>query len=855
MSKLNCILNNFQQENFKEAIRELANIAIEKNTADRIKNPNTKLLKLTVDDIYNDFKKEGLDVDKESIAFLYQSEFKNDIDAGDKVYQTQKELEGYKNTYGNVQKTVKDALINAGFFKINKEGNKILDWHKIMYPLSNAQRKSADGKKISTEEQKKAIKDAIKSHVENVVNKDDSITDKPTEIKKQIDVIEQQLQNDWKNIIANAIARKNNTLNSKNTKNISNQHPAVKRLAELVAMGLTEGDNEYKEAVRKIIGVSDASQDVLKEIDDIGRILNKMQEQKVGFNSDAAASLEVKINALIHHANFIDMPTWSKVLNMIKGLFDLANLAILNNPANRGENALSSLKEIKMMEQTYGKVPKEIKQLGSFIKKDISRYGGVDVGGVTNNFLGDKQTIHIINDFIQIFGTTEKSKAWISRVFNFINGVTALNGNDNKAKIQLTWVKFLHGMEQVLQAKNPNMPKSEITKILHEQIFGEKWNDARFRAEAFMREIDNTGKYLKINKFTIERFTADLIKSELVENTKINLSSDEIDSIYKAAFTSAGYGLGHVPNNLTSRALANMKRDSAEKIKKALDNKDYYAYNKAMIMDVLLNRGLFRMIGGGTNWAVIKLQTGGLGIVTGIRRKGDIYNKNSKRMSELTPKELEETILETQRVNDRFSRGVKGALLNTIFLIAGIYAKSQFDDDDFEKMAEFMGENRWANKYVNKFLPFYLQALYAFEMQKYTKEGNSGIGNFRSYSPARQFLFNTISYKDESSLDKLIQNSINVAYPIGKKESTQKGNRNKAIEGLSKTVSDWVNINPLPYKTVVDVLDIVKTFEHGGINYKKGKSSKEYKDMSYPELFWSGANTMSYELNKKGKGE
>lgn len=863
MSKLDCILNKNQIEPVKEAMRDIADLVLS------AKQNTNREIKVTADEIFKEFKKYEVDVDLKSIAYLYRDVFASHIDNNSSNFQTEEELSKYENAVSSLSDNVKKALINGGFYKTNRNGDKVLDWYKIMNPISLLNSKNNSGNEVDISQQKKAVYDKIKEFVTGEVNNDDSITDKQSTINERVSEIQDQLKNEWAQIISNAISKKAIGLNKANEKpKTSSQSSAINRLGKMVALGLTESDNEYNEAMRKVLGISPKSQSVLSELDELGRISFELINSEYGDNNELGVELERQANILISRARHYESNVLYKLATVFRSLVDLGNLSILNNPANRGENWLSSKKELAMMQKVYGMTPKEIKELGSQIKKDISRRGGADFGGVTNQFFGDRQTQDIIREAISKYIKDPFNKRAFNRMFNFIFGTTALNGNDSATKAQLTWIKFISGLEDILLSKDPSMTKKEVRDKLNEQLFGKKWEEYKSKAREFMNHIDPEGKHLTINEQTVTRFAADIAKAELIGAREIDLDLSEVDSAYRAAYTSAGRGIGHVPNNITSRYLQNLKREQAEKINKLLKHKEYSKAGVEMIIDAVVSRGIFRMIGGGMNWGILKLQTGGLGIIGGAYGyKVDAKSfKNKKTLSELTPKEIQDTIETTQKVNDRLARGTFGAVSNTALMLVVLGAlKYGMGDDDEEKkkwkaMSKYLNEHRFVNRYLNKFLPLYIATYFNHKLQQAQPKGYAQMPNSYAYNPALSQYKQLFFYNDETNIDKIVSTTINAAFkePIKKDvtlygEAKAKEIQNKNNFGkLSESISNLLNIDPLPYRAVSDMVDIYRTVVNKeGFDYTKAYDKNE----SYFDAIVDGMLSVNNDLIKKPIGE
>lgn len=744
MVGLNCLLTNVSHiKLIGEAMRNMSDTILASKPA----------AKITVSDLYNRLKKHGVDIDLESAAYIYSDVFANEINQFNN-YETDSEIAEYATKYPPVSAEVKKALMDAGYKKKTSSGVEILDWTQLMQKTEDEIRQEISDKGLGNE-----------------------------------DEILGSLQNEWKQVISTALIKAKNDLSRRNEDISHSERTAIDKVADLHARGLfTDFKDDYQNAIHKAIGTSRETLDDLHQINELSKTARLLQLSSYGTNNFIGQQLQSQINAVINKARFRDASFLYQATKAISGLFELANLAILNNLGNRAQNFLSGINGRNISALQYGYANKEIRNLAKQTKRDVIRGGGIDFGEVSNMFNGDRTSTDAVREFLTKWipnQTAERAANW---TFNQLMGVASLNGVDNYVKIKNTWTRFIQGMEDVLVSKGMN--KKEARQKLNEELFGQKWSEARKAAKQTMEDIKNKGGVITINDQTVERFAADVVKAQLINNKII--TQEQLDGAWNAAYKTAGMEMGHVSNNIVTTQLNKLKEYQQEKIETALNKGQYNkaAYN--VIVDLFSSKMLFRFMGGGTNWIVLKLEKGGLGLVTGMG--GRIANnadfKNKKHISEMSGTEIEETITNIQKTNDKTARGTAGLMVNATLLILAKAVLEGDDEDERKKrrLLDWMEKNRWSNKYINNIVPFYLTAYLTWERQK--RMGTKDISNFYKYSPVRSYAYNMINQQEEGKLEKLL-------------EGAGKVFGDKPDEGLGKigeVTGNFFNVDPIPYR-------------------------------------------------------
>ncbi len=227
-----------------------------------------------------------------------------------------------------------------------------------------------------------------------------------------------------------------------------------------------------------------------------------------------------------------------------------------------------------------------------------------------------------------------------------------------------------------------------------------------------------------------------------------------------------------------------------------------------MLTDLFVSKMVFRFAGGGTNWLVLKLQKGGLGIIMGLAGKmAEDSGLDSKRIAVMSKDEISQTLGKVQQHNDEIARGTAGLLVNAALLLI---AKAAFDwcekpaecEERKEDLLNWMERNRWSNKYINNIVPFYLTGYIAWEKQK--RMGIEGMANMYRYSPARAYAYNLFNQREDSQTEKLVKGIGNIYDEDEEKQEKGKGE-------MGEILGQYFNINPVPYRIFKDAY----TLAHG----------------------------------------
>ena len=585
----------------------------------------------------------------------------------------------------NPKAFTQQALIDAGYgreitvtTKQGKEQRQVLDWKKLA------------GKEMDVT--------AIQNIVEQAL-KDKGFT--PAQISR----MQYAFVQEFTNLRASVIDKSLKALRQMNEpKKASERKSSAKRLAELFDLGLfDQNSDEFDYLINKAIGLSDIGQEAFFEAKKLSESLKEIYSMNSNefFTRQFIREINLKVSKLLNKVAFNEGNNWYRVTSVVSELMNLGLRTKLQTLKQFFDNQISGrqerlIQDIGTMFQK-GTDTKELKKLrskyASLIKDDITKNAGLYFGEVNSPFLTKSQ----IEDYIN----SRTDNQFYHLVVSSMLGKSYLEGADSMNKADSTEKFFISMLLKVMTDKsNPNrMTPEEALQFVNEQLTGQKFEDALKESEKIINQINTqAGKIVLANtKQNIFRGAMDLVKANLLVGQV--LDANTIESAYNAAYTSAGYGLGHEANNIVSETVNQVQSRLEEKIKKAVKEKEWSrAANLTIIATI--NRNIINpFVGGGTNWLVLGLQKSGLDVISPLYYMSFKMKNGIDLSTDAGVKKLEETLIADYRsktINRRFLIGGLSASLITL----GLFASG--GDDEME---EWLKKNEWARKYQTVFVP------------------------------------------------------------------------------------------------------------------------------------------------------
>ena len=623
-----------------------------------------------------------------------------------------------KTKIKGIKETVKQALIDAGFYREikTKNGvNKVLDWVKLV------------GRDASVEGLKKNVEEQLKKQ-----GFDDA---KIAEISDELEIEYKRLAKDILDKATADLERRNLIKPSPNRKS-DNQ-----RLVDLYNEGLF-GDNikKYENAVNRILGFSDvdnANYDKIKQklfaLSELYKAKNK--GEKISEQSINAVSNEINhaISNIMAVSSFQQGNIGFKIASLAHEYAVLAQKALLGGIKTLAENVISgdyaaSSNRINTDSYMTPELKKQIKANVKAVKNDIVENAGLYYGDVTTSLV----THSIIEDLIN-----QKITSKVGHVI--MSAITLrrwLDAKDSAIKVRLTDALFVKNAVDILTNKtNPNgaMSKEDAVKFVSEALTGDSFDKALVAAKNIIDDVNSRQevKQLKDNPEAIHRFAMEIVRENLMSGNKMSMS--EIEASFKAAYKSAGRSIGHEANNIISKQVNMGNAHLSSELNKAISNKDYPKATMLMVQSLIMRAIVQPFAGGGANWTVIGAEKG----VPIIGYISTAYNYVSKKPLELNSvtgvKNLQESLFRENSFKESAVRNVIATGMAVVAYAAMIGYKDDDDETNAKKFNDWLNkpENKWVRPYFNKLSPTAFSFIVAMEdenLGRYLAQlfGNSG---------------------------------------------------------------------------------------------------------------------------------
>jgi len=626
---------------------------------------------------------------KEKYGKEWKNEDKFRQDMLDGFNEEKIDVEEGTNSYKS-DPTVKQALIDAGYSRDinikNKDGVKekrsILDWKKL-----TGQEGSLD-------------------NINKVV--DQVLPDKGY-TSEEIAKIKQALKDEYNDLHASIIEKATNDLERRNTPRENNSKILARRLAELYNQGaFDKNPDTYDRLINQTLGVSIKDQTLFDEIKGLHKSLadlvdsrdangNKLSDVAL---STAEAKIKNDIKKVIQKVAFSSGNGAYKATVIVKNLVNGMQRQLLNTLGQLVENPVSAAyNDLQVKVQDAFKKGKwdtpelraQRRMLSKAAYKSVLLDKGEEYGGVGSPFT----TKNAFDDAIRSVTPNKLYQAYVSAV----TGTAFLDSSDSAFKIKRTELEFTHNLIRVLTDKsNPNaMSQQEALQYVNEKLTGQSFEDAKNTAKDIIESVNKkAGKQiLSPSDTNIARMANDIVKDGLIRGEKI--TKDLVEASFKAAYTTAGTGLGHESNNFITKGLGALNRSIEADLNDAIRRKEWGRASWLNMYSILSKNVLNPFAGGGANWTVIGLQKMGLPL-----QWLDTNLMKNKALDLSTVQGLKDaqTALQTKASLNR-ANGRTLIAGTTGLIIAGAVYGSGTDDD----IKKFRKKHPVLDKYLYKVVP------------------------------------------------------------------------------------------------------------------------------------------------------
>lgn len=676
---------------------------------------------------------------------------------------------------------VKQALIEKGFGreitvskrKVNEDGS---------VTREKSKKEILDWKKLSGEE---GSIDKIRKNVEQALA-DMGYT------KKQIEGMYKELENEYHDLRALIIERSMNELDNRNTpRKPVDVKSSARRLAELYNYGLFEKkESEYDHLINNAVGLNELGEKAFEEAKELAGKLSELYRSKHnGFTIDevglsvAISEINNKIEALQAKVAWSQSNGSFKAASFTRDFMGMSQRMLLVTLGQAIENPFSGYTERaiqKLGHAIRGSVDtKELRQkrreLEKALAKDIVLNGGRVYGKVNTPLLAKTR----IEEKLSSYTDSQLYHSGMS----FLMGKAFLEGADGVHKIATTEKYFVYNLIKVLTHKsNPNrMGKEQAVHFVSEQLTGQSFEDAKKTAEELIKTVNKGEKkpILPENEQFKIRLANEIVKMALLEGKKMTL--DQIKASYSAAYTTAGFGLGHEANNIISQTVNKISGSVEGELQKAVKDKKW-ASATALVATSMLTRNVMNpFVGGSFNWVVLQLQKTGLDPISMIINNARAMDNKIDLTTDTGMRNLENALKRDLNAKNTNNRVIIGALAVIATYAALMSGDDEEDHRRIQGIVSWLRENEWAKKYFNKISPQVIQLLIAME--------NEEVGSWLSNLMGSKYP------------DRFIANF------SGGVNDIAKGDFSKGKGKLGKAFGAYISA-PLPYKLVMDTKNI-----------------------------------------------
>lgn len=692
-----------------------------------------------IDEIFNNIKEVAPDVNREDIRDILNTEKEN---------KKPKE----KNKAKEIRETIKQALIGKGY------GREITVTKRVITEGGSVKREKTkrqilDWKKLAGEE---GSIDKLRDNVESVL-KDKGYSE------SEIESLKEDYKEEYNNLRASIIEKSLNELENRNTpRKPVDVKTSAKKLAELYNYGLFEKEADtYNNILNSSIGLAPLGQKAFLEAKELAKSLSELYQTRIeGKKVDEFAIshgvrvINKKIEELLARVAWKESNGNFKAAAATKEYVALSQRMMLNSVKQLIENPSSGITQRIFTKIGYSFSKTDTKQLSKNrskiakqIYEDTVRNGGLSYGDITTPLVSQSKVEDYLNG-----KADNKTK---HTLLSWAMGRAYLEGADSMHKSALTEKYFSYNLIKVLSDKsNSNrISKKEAVNYVSKHLTGQSFEDAVKTAIEIIKETNSkAGKVvLPDNVQNANRIAEKIVKWSLVTGGKVTLK--QIESSYKAAYTAAGFDLGHEANNPISKSVGKISSATEVKINKAIKEKKWNEAAAYTYESILTRNILNPFVGGGTNWVVLTLQKTGIDFVSPLT---DFFKAKDNKLDLSTEeglKSMEKSLLLSLKYKNSMTRFVTGAMASLLICSTAVATGA---DEDIES---WLSKNEWARKYFNVIAPQVLVALLAIENGKlakyFTQLLNIKIGEMNEGVKLTGAIKNLSSGKTEDALGTL----------------------------------------------------------------------------------------------------
>ena len=597
---------------------------------------------------------------------------------------------------------------------------------------------------------------------------------------------------------------------------------AIERLAQAHTLGIFD---ESREALlHHMLGIDKIDADDLQSLKSLSETINNLRNEVSGPNYLNSFAYQNADRAVAHllDKNKENHSRAIKIANALNQTFGIVNMSLIANPYNLIENNWSGAQAL------MGAQGEMIRQMGmknaamfNDHKLWTATWKDVGIGGVEYGEGGNDKWSHI-GGFVDKLNTLNfkqhPGKALLTSVVTAFR--TLLNGSDAANKAVLHQKGFVLMLHKALMAQG--VDKDSAANFIHEALYGENFDKARERARGLIAKYGDQlgiGKTRQARKRAEIRWANDLVKANLNLNAEVSMhggempigvnAEDIIEAALSSSFHAAALSLGHESNNVASRGLKAGKTAGAKHEKELLERGQYQKAAMVRMGNNIYYNGIHRMIGGSLNWAMLRAEGAGFGLLLSPTVLGD-----RKTQLDFTSKEkLEQSMSDRIVASRKITRAITGLTMSALTIAAfGAYgsfkgnnpANSEPEDG---QPAEEPGaitrgmravKNSWAlDKITGKAGPDIAYLAYLINMN----EGKGPVaGAFGAITYANNLLNNNAEYTTDGMMG-------DIQHILQRGHMSEKS-QNRAAGVGGQLIGQFFNV-PLyvPYRQIMDIIE------------------------------------------------
>ncbi len=477
----------------------------------------------------------------------------------------------------------------------------------------------------------------------------------------------------------------------------------IERLVELNNLGGFDGSHDR--LVQDILGVDGLQKQDMDDVKAImsgfGRLFREMESRYgSGASPFAVYPQQVLMDKLhsIFHRNQNNKAFTLKVINGLNNAKDLMQTGTISAAFSLMRNPLANHFE-KLIEKISGPASvfnylngnKERNEVMAATLMDVAT-GGPNYGSGVSDFAA--QT-HFLKD--KTLGWDDNKSDLVNLRDNIIGAVyvpakIGLEAADSGLKVAISNVTFNNHIYMALTSPDGGgLSDHDAQNWMRESMYGRNWEQAKATAKEILEAVNDSiaeeRLKMKITPEAITRFANDIVKLDLETNGAVGapgVGKDMILACARSAYSVAGTGLGHEPNNSISRMIRLIRQEYNRKEKELVKRQEWDKLAALKFGRFVTEVLGFRFLGGSTNWLVLGAQKAGYPVITttvaGQMRRiwGGKPNASRSKVNFGTPADAERTLKEFSKARNAQGRAIMGLGVTGILMLLGYMLAKEY---------------------------------------------------------------------------------------------------------------------------------------------------------------------------------